>query len=688
MNINHIQNNRYPLKKTYNISNANTRLMLNPLENVANQTKSASIIFIAGFVLLLLLIFILRLLYNEGTLFSYTGLNKSQSNVVNEMLILLSVVFAVFFILVLFFPSMKEFGGFLTNISSSFICILYTFFLLYCLYTIPTNTMTKYSSTLVPFFLFLTFFVFSGALLTSFIDSNSMYNQINTIILFFCFLTTVILFYAVDPGNYIRSNFGYLSLISMLIGIFGFVYLLILFIVPSGIQNNNNSKTVFESISLNMNIYTMIGAAIFLLFSVLITIGITQNPGGFFSQENVWPSLTITFLLSLVFSILSILFISRFSSANSLANDSKMGLFKTSLLTVFGLVISALLITWLVFGIEGLTGKSGILSFVLNAFLVIILLIFIYKSLNVQVPGANSRRENTGSLLLKTFFFIPCLFSNGLDGFTKLFTDKDSFDKYSSIILIVLFIVFFYFLTNIQKTIDSTPLLNGNLSNQTVLLLEPIPLNISKSIGSYEELNKYTPASEQHNYQYAISFWFFIKAEPTQSAYHEYKSLMNYGNKPNVLYRHADNSLFVSMERNGIREIDFPTTATATSTATATTVSRNEKDPLSLEKMDEYENDGIYENSRILYKREKIQLQRWNHILLNYVNGTLDIFYNGKLVKTAVGLVPYMSLDSLTTGDDNGVQGNICNVVYYNKGVTLKNIHQIYESVKHKNPPI
>ena len=681
MNINHIQNNRYPLKKTYNISNANTR---NPLENVANQTKSAPILFISGFILLLLLIFILRLLYNEGTLFSYTGLNKSQSSVVNEILILLSVVFAVFFILILFFPSMKEFGGFLTSISSSFFCILYTFFLLYCLYTIPSNTMTKYASTLVPFFLFLTFFIFSGALVTSFTSSNPMYNQINTIILFFCFLTTVILFYTVDPGNYISSNFGYLSLISMLIGIFGFVYLLILFIVPSGTENNNsNSKSVFETIALNMNIYTIISTAIFLLFSLLITIGIIQYPGGFFSQENVWPSLTITFLLSLVFSILSILFISRFSSTMSFAPDSKMGLFKTSLLTVFGLVISALLITWLVFGIEGWTGKSGILSFVLNAFLVIILLIFIYKSLNVQVPGANSRRENTGSLLLKTFFFIPCLFSNGLDGFTKLFTDKDSFDKYSSIILIVLFIVFFYSLTNIQKTIASSTILNGNLSNQTVLLLEPIPLNISKSIGSYEELNKYTPASEQHNYQYAISFWFFIQAEPTQSAYHEYKSLMNYGNKPNVLYRHADNSLFVSMERNGIREIDFTTTTTTT-----TTDSSNEKDPLTLEKMDEYEKDGIYENSRILYKREKIQLQRWNHILLNYVNGTLDIFYNGKLVKTAVGLVPYMSLDSLTTGDDNGIQGNICNVVYYNKSLTLKNIHQIYESVKHKNPPI
>ena len=90
----------------------------------------------------------------------------------------------------------------------------------------------------------------------------------------------------------------------------------------------------------------------------------------------------------------------------------------------------------------------------------------------------------------------------------------------------------------------------------------------------------------------------------------------------------------------------------------------------------------------IKWLRKKMQLQRWNHLLLNYVNGTLDIFYNGKLVKTAIGLVPYMSLDLLTTGADNGIQGNISNVIYYNKALTLDNIHTIYESVKNKNPPI
>lgn len=676
MNTNNIQNQRY------NSTNKNSSYKTNPLENVSKQTKSGPIMIVSSAILLLLLIFILQLLYNKGQLFAYNGLNQSQSSVVNEILLSLSIVFAVFFILILFFPSIKEMSGFFTGISSSFVCIIYTFFLLYCFYTIPTTTMNTYASMLVPFFLFLTTFVFGASLITSFSSSSKnkspMYDQINTMILFFCFLVTGILFYTVDPGNYISSHFSSLSLISLLIGIFGFVYLLILFIVPSENSTTNiNIQSIFKSMTLNVS--TVIGIAVFLLFSILIIVGIAQFPGGFFSEANLWSSLTITLLLSLVFSILSIFAIYSFSSGTT-TNEAKMGLFKKSLLTVFTIVISALIITWLVYGIEGLTGTSGIVSFLLNTFLVMILLAFIYKSLNPKLPQHqqqhHSNRDNFGSLFFKILFYIPCIFSNGLDNLVYLFTDKDSVDQISSIVLIILFIFLFYFLTNLPKSIASTPLFNSNNRNQTILLTNPVPLNTKTTIGSYEELNRYSPPKpntlQQHNYQYAISFWFNIEAEPNQSAYNEYKSIMNYGNKPDVLYRYADNSLLVTMERNGWRE-----NVVTTNSSSNTNSSNN---PLVLKKMDEYENDGIYKNSLILYRREKIQLQKWNNIVLNYANGTLDIFYNNELVKSAVGLVPYMTLDSLTVGSDDGVQGNIRDVVYYNKSLTLDSVHELGES--------
>ena len=336
-------------------------------------------------------------------------------------------------------------------------------------------------------------------------------------------------------------------------------------------------------------------------------------------------------------------------------------------------------------GIQGIVGTSGWVSFLLNMSLLLIVLIFIYKSLSPQ--WKESKRENAGSLLLKILFYIPCLFSDGLDFLTKLFTNKESYQQVSSIILIVLFIVFFYSLTNIQKSINSNRLINGNLSSGTNLITTPIALNSSTVVGSYEELNKYDPnppsnSLQPHNYQYAISFWFYLDQEINQSAFNQFKSIMNYGNKPDVLYRYADNTLMVTMEKNGWREIEHSKKEKTKEKSKSKTKESNDNKNI------QETNEGIDKNSTVLYKREKILLQRWNHLLLNYVNGTLDIFYNGELVNTSLGLVPYMTLDQLTVGSDNGNQGSICNVNYYSQALTLENIHILYETIKNKNPPL
>ena len=80
-------------------------------------------------------------------------------------------------------------------------------------------------------------------------------------------------------------------------------------------------------------------------------------------------------------------------------------------------------------------------------------------------------------------------------------------------------------------------------------------------------------------------------------------------------------------------------------------------------------------------------MQKWNHILINYNGGILDVFYNGKLVKSAKNIVPYMELDAMTIGSANGINGAICNVVYYNNVLDSNSILALYNSVKDKTPP-
>ena len=51
-------------------------------------------------------------------------------------------------------------------------------------------------------------------------------------------------------------------------------------------------------------------------------------------------------------------------------------------------------------------------------------------------------------------------------------------------------------------------------------------------------------------------------------------------------------------------------------------------------------------------------------------------------------MVPYYTLDSLSVGEDNGINGSLCNLIYFNKPLTSYNIYYLYNAVKNKTPPV
>jgi hypothetical protein len=100
-------------------------------------------------------------------------------------------------------------------------------------------------------------------------------------------------------------------------------------------------------------------------------------------------------------------------------------------------------------------------------------------------------------------------------------------------------------------------------------------------------------------------------------------------------------------------------------------------------------NIAVNSSETMVYKVE-IPRQKWNHIVFNYNNSSVDIFINGNLERTVIfnGDNPtYSPVDLVSVGDDNGVNGAICNVEFYSTPLTQFQIATKYNILMNKNPP-
>ena len=195
------------------------------------------------------------------------------------------------------------------------------------------------------------------------------------------------------------------------------------------------------------------------------------------------------------------------------------------------------------------------------------------------------------------------------------------------------------------------------LQGGDLLVNQPVSTDSIYSLGTYQELN----GKDSFDYKYAISTWIFLdSAAPNMNlSYDTYASLLNFGEKPNIMYNGKTNTLMITMQQKDLQKTS-----------------------------DNKLIDFLENGNRIIYKKPNMLLQKWNNIIINYNGGVLDIFLNGELVKSEIGVVPYYTLDSLTIGQENGIKGGICSVVYFNRALTNSNIYYLYNMVKDKTIPV
>ena len=618
-------------------------------ENSLTKIKTPGVFYFLSLVILFFIIIMFLLFFDVNLNFTSTTTSKSQQQMISEIFIVLFVSLLIFGLCVLFLPNLKELKNLFYQISNVTYVIIYTIFAILFYTMIPSNIFSDipYSSYIINIvILCLGGLSFYKAFQYNYIDKyNINYERIKMLILLFCFITLIITFYNINPGGFVSKYFGYSLLLTIIISVFAFLYVIILMTLP-GLENNQQPKFLN-----NFSTYGTYGSILFLIFLVVVTILISVNKDNFFGNQ-VKSSSVMILLLIICISWVILLGGNLFSNTqNNLADSNKINIFKKSLLILFGIIISALIIFWLTYNIENLSSNSSILSFILNLLLVVIILGLIYRTINIKLPVGNTKKNAFFNLISSTIFYIPCLVNGLFDWLGKIVVSEYNSTTAGSLMMLILAIglIIAYF---------KAPSLFNYVSTQggEQLVNNPVYTDTMYNLGSYQELNN----SDNFDYQYAISCWIFINAMPpnTNSSYNKFTSLINYGDKPNILYNGKTNTLMITMQQKDL-------------------------DKTTKNNILEFDSEG----NRIIYKKSDILLQKWNNIIINYSGGTFDVFINGELVKSSIEVVPYYTYENLTIGENNGIKGGICNVVYFRQSLTSSNIYYLYNTLKNRTPP-
>jgi hypothetical protein len=333
---------------------------------------------------------------------------------------------------------------------------------------------------------------------------------------------------------------------------------------------------------------------------------------------------------------------------------------------------------------------------IFNLLLFCAMLGIIYKLANA---GGFLDKNPYYRLVLNIILYIPCLLVIALNYVISLFngsnksgipninTQPKPFEYKMLVLSLVLLAGYFTWVFLGKPFIRTKYLKQGGQQ----LVNQPIQTDVLTNIASFQSLS----GTETFNYQYAISFWFYLDSfsPSTNSSYLKVVPILSFGENPAIKYSSANNTLYITVKQQseGTNVIDYvhKKETEIKQDTSEKWKSVQEKITEAIEKVKEipFGNDIDAEGNRIIYKQPDVLLQKWNHIVLNYNGGTLDVFYNGKLVKSAIEVVPYMKMDMLTVGTENGISGNVANLIYFKNPLDILTINTLYTSLKDKNPP-
>ena len=263
--------------------------------------------------------------------------------------------------------------------------------------------------------------------------------------------------------------------------------------------------------------------------------------------------------------------------------------------------------------------------------MIIVALAIIYKigyNYLYKLPG-------WGGFFVNLIFYIPCML---LDLLEYIKADLQQAPKAVYVLLIFELILglLYIYAPKITKAFAKS------FSNKDgkVVQLKPVKISTESRLSSYVDLQKGKDKGQVINSKFAISMWVYIV--PTHSTHSGDVTVFEFTDyHPRLIYDGAKGQFKAFLNQANFVEFDMSP-------------------------------------------------QKWNHVVFNYAKSNADIFVNGELKGSVKRdhVNENLSLgDVIVVGQNNGLSGGICNMVYFGRPLFNYEIETIYALNKGSDPP-
>ena len=276
----------------------------------------------------------------------------------------------------------------------------------------------------------------------------------------------------------------------------------------------------------------------------------------------------------------------------------------------------------------------------LEALIVLVILAIVFRTTIEKINTSES--AGWSGFFVQLIFFIPCLIGDFIEYLLGEFKSTPNVVFVLFIIEILLILAYIY----LPRLMTASITKNG-----TMLVKDPVQINMKKPLKTYVDLVGGSTKSNDLlktpliiNNKFAISGWVYVVSQPPNKyPYNDEATIFEFTTlHPRLVFNGKTNTFKAYFNRAQNHEFEMP-------------------------------------------------LQKWNYVVFNYDKSSIDLFVNGKLehtVKRNVNDDSFKINDLVYIGQERGLSGGICNLMYSSTPLIGEDIKYQYDYNKYNEPPM